>query len=1088
MSKSRKEPFGQLEFFGSTIHSRAADVLDAQSWPDLKEFPTNRSRHHVRDVVWEDLVSSKFPLLVAGYSSLGELVQLISHWDLQGHEGGQVRMVFGAEPFMTNRHSFRSDRKEFTTEVLHYWEERGISLRLSAQVLQTIEALKTGVLQSRFTHGRQRLHAKIYVGDQAATLGSSNLTTFGLEQQFEANARFERTGEKRRYSDTVLVAENYWRAGEPFDEELLTLLEELLQVVSWQEALARACAELLEGSWAERYLHRIAEDQQPLWPSQRSGIAEALWITENVGSVLVADATGSGKTRMGAHLVRAVRDRLWSKGLVRRDLTALVGPPAVIDTWEQEAIRIGLMLSKVSHGLLSRTTSDGSGREEALVRTAQILAVDEAHNFLNVGSKRTRQVRESLADNILLFTATPISRGASDLLNLVGLLGPDNFDEATLEVLSRLERRRGLGAVLSAEEVEAVRREIQRFTVRRTKTQINEMVDRDPESYRHPASGRICRYPNHEARIYQTGETKTDADIARQIRVEVDQLNGIAQLEPRLTVPLALRSVYSDEEWLKLRLRSVKGLARHHVLEALRSSRAALFEHVHGTAEAARRFSLNPRFKPLDTGDTLTKLDGRSIAGPPEVELACVIPDWLVDSEEWKIACGAERARYAHISELVEGVSSARENAKVARLTELCRHHDLVLAFDRHPITLSVLESLLGKEALGDTEVLVATSGKKAERKRVIARFAPGSESKAIALCSDAMNEGLNLQGASCIVHLDLPTTLRVAEQRVGRVDRMTSSHDTIEAWWPQDGEAFATRAYEKLVSRAHESEQYLGSNLKLPTFNEAEMVSVEAQIKEVERQAPDPWDGIQDALEPVRQLIYGPGALITPAIYEAYRDATSRVLARVSPLRSTRSWAFFAVAAVAHGAPRWMIVDPSGPAECITDMREVAGRLHTLLADDPPGSELDVVAIHALDRLLDAASRFERQLLPRRMRRALDQMSLVVGEWANQARRVGDEVGAAEWTALERLAFDAEVTVDPYLVAEQWLRLIAPEFERYRQEHRRARYVLLKDIQRALVTRPLPYESVVEAFVGLPAGTPFADRVSVCILGVPES
>jgi len=30
-------------------------------------------------------------------------------------------------------------------------------------------------------------------------------------------------------------------------------------------------------------------------------------------------------------------------------------------------------------------------------------------------------------------------------------------------------------------------------------------------------------------------------------------------------------------------------------------------------------------------------------------------------------------------------------------------------------------------------------------------------------------------------VHLDLPTTLRVVEQRVGRVDRMNSLHDVIE-------------------------------------------------------------------------------------------------------------------------------------------------------------------------------------------------------------------------------------------------------------------------------------------------------------------
>ena len=60
---------------------------------------------------------------------------------------------------------------------------------------------------------------------------------------------------------------------------------------------------------------------------------------------------------------------------------------------------------------------------------AQVLALDEAHNFLSIDSSRTRHVRESVADHVLLFTATPISRGAQDLLSLVGLLGADNFED-----------------------------------------------------------------------------------------------------------------------------------------------------------------------------------------------------------------------------------------------------------------------------------------------------------------------------------------------------------------------------------------------------------------------------------------------------------------------------------------------------------------------------------------------------------------------------------------------------------------------------------------------------------------------------------
>ena len=138
---------------------------------------------------------------------------------------------------------------------------------------------------------------------------------------------------------------------------------------------------------------------------------------------------------------------------------------------------------------------------------AEILAVDEAHNFLNRDATRTRRLRQSVADHVVLFTATPISRGAADLLHLVALLGADNFEDETLDVLARLERRRD--EVVTPEEAERLRREIQRFTVRRTKDQINELVERDLDAYVHASTGRVCRFPKHSAQWVWIGRLRT---------------------------------------------------------------------------------------------------------------------------------------------------------------------------------------------------------------------------------------------------------------------------------------------------------------------------------------------------------------------------------------------------------------------------------------------------------------------------------------------------------------------------------------------------------------------------------------------------
>lgn len=447
MPRKRNLPDWQGDDLFSGISGDLAEFIPVELsgllWPPQDRFPVNhpQTHVHVRDIVAVDLQSSDAPLLIAGYSAIASLVELVARWRQErGDRAGNVRLLLGSEPFRSSRTYFGAAREEFTEEIREYWLERSVSVRLSAKVIRVIQELDTGSLKVKTIPGPAPLHAKIYVGYNAATVGSSNYTDNGMARQLEANARFQKATEKERYTELATVAENLWSQGMPWDDEFRQLLLDLLQVVGWQEALARACAELLEGDWARHVLGQQEHSAQ-LWPAQRTGIAQALWVVENLGSVLVADATGSGKTRMGAHLVAAVRNRLMDTGRLRRDrdLTTLVCPPAVLDTWQYEALVSGVTIMPVSHGLLSLPDLGGLRIEAGHVARAQVLAIDEAHNFLSQDSNRTRQVQDSIADHVLLFTATPISRGARDLLTLVGLLGADNFDDDTLAVLDQLD-------------------------------------------------------------------------------------------------------------------------------------------------------------------------------------------------------------------------------------------------------------------------------------------------------------------------------------------------------------------------------------------------------------------------------------------------------------------------------------------------------------------------------------------------------------------------------------------------------------------------------------------------------------------------
>lgn len=111
-------------------------------------------------------------MLIAGYSSIAALVDFVACWrQASGGRPGTVRLLLGSEPFPSQRAHFMSPQEQVTEEVRGYWLEHPVSVRLPAKVIRTIAELDAGSLEVRVIPGLQRLHAKIYVGQQAATVG-----------------------------------------------------------------------------------------------------------------------------------------------------------------------------------------------------------------------------------------------------------------------------------------------------------------------------------------------------------------------------------------------------------------------------------------------------------------------------------------------------------------------------------------------------------------------------------------------------------------------------------------------------------------------------------------------------------------------------------------------------------------------------------------------------------------------------------------------------------------------------------------------------------------------------------------------------
>ncbi len=1084
----------QLEFSNLDPIELSYENLLKKPWPQGSRFPLNLGKQNVRSHIWQELVSASSPLLVTGFASLDLLIRFASQWSKRRVDG-PVRILIGNEPFVSSSLNFKGPRATLSQQMMRYWvEERRISIAGSHLILLMLELIKDGRVQIRTSATYHMLHAKIYLADDAATLGSSNFTKAGLESQIEANVRFDRWIEPDRFGELSQVAEILWTESMDFSGEVVKLLESLLSIINWEEALALACADLLEGSWAKFLLATLNATSDKgggssLWPSQIAGIAEALWVIDHTGSVLVADATGSGKTRMGAYLTKIVRDQLWSSGRAvssRGSQIVLVAPPKITKVWASEALKCGLQLEVVSHGKLSRSSGSSPGLETLRVRSAQILAVDEAHNFLNQGTKRTDEIRDSPAEHVLLFTATPISRGASDILSLVGLLGADNFEDETLQILERL-------AASSVERMDVetraiLRNEIQRFTVRRTKAQFNVLVDQEPELYPTRIGGRTCRYPIHNLRSYASGETEGDIAIAHNIVRLTSELIGIAFLEEKVISPPEW-SKQSQKTWLERRLSASRGLAAYDILSTLRSSRPALVEHILGTRQAEAMFDILQK-KVQSNAGMIEKLQRAIQVGPPQVSGQSTIPEWLASHSQWTLACQAEMAIYQEIAELAGRMSSARELGKVKVLVELKNRHDRVIAFDRRPITLHYLGGILAEQ---NEEFLLATGqgGEKA-KERIEVSFGMDSKVKAIALCSDALNEGLNLQGASAVVHLDIPTTLRVAEQRVGRVDRIDSPYDEIDVYWPSDGEAFLTNDDRRIAIRAIENDHLLGSNIPVPFAK-----GLDLTINPDDFDASEVFDSeeldLTDAFEPVRRLVGGENPLIRDRTYVQATRSAQGAKTIISVVESDIDWVFLSIEGAKSAIPRWMFIELSDGGFVSHTLGDVSERIrHKLCHHDPAqaGGELDERASEVLDSAIRVAQKQEFKLLPRRQQKAYQQMLRMVDHWAMQASKSGAINTVDSWkriaSALKGPFSEAEGGVIPDFaeLARCWIRLVQPRIDGH-QARKRKKYVVLSDIEESLQDDPISLAEMESALQGLEMCAPLASRIKVAIVGV---
>lgn len=411
----------------------------------------------------------------------------------------------------------------------------------------------------------------------------------------------------------------------------------------------------------------------------------------------------------------------------------IVTPAGLRDMWTDALARTGQAAEMRTHEWLSRTCNDRPAGKWDLV------IVDEAHHARNPATRRYRALAALTAHaRVVLLSATPVHNRTRDLAALLALF-------------------------LGARAWTLPPADLARCVVRREQTGLS-----------------------LEQRVPVVVEPRW---------LELSHRDDVAARLQTLPSPLPPRD--GGDAGV---------LVAHSLVRRWMSSDAALRATLRRRAMRATALAAA-----LEDGRYPTTAELRAWIGSPEdgaVQLAfptfVAAPSACDHATLLAAVREHDSAVRALLFELAATASSDAERAERLREIRAGHPHERVVAFTVFADTAAALFQLLRREA--GVGLLTAdgaqVAGGRITRAEALARFAPEASRRPtphprdaidILITTDLLSEGVNLQDASVVVHLDLPWTPARLEQRVGRVARLGSRYERTIVYAlapPASGEA----------------------------------------------------------------------------------------------------------------------------------------------------------------------------------------------------------------------------------------------------------------------------------------------------------
>ena len=539
---------------------------------------------------------------------------------------------------------------------------------------------------------------------------------------------------------------------------------------------------------------------------QARAYERACQILDRYGGVIVADAVGLGKTYIGLRLLERALDEHGDAGGGGGGRALVIVPAALRDQWERDLAYLGmgrdpsaarsdpkpaeasgvldLWIREAGRvTLLSMETLGRRRFDTEAYRGADLVLVDEAHNFRNPATRRYRVLSElTRHSKIALLTATPINNTLFDLQHLIDLFAaPGAFRHLGVPDYREAFRRAAAGDG-------DIQRVVSACVLRRTR--------------------RFLRMHYGAIRL---------RDPLRDEEIEL----RFPRRRPPMAVGYDLAGTYGElfaglEDWLgALRFPAIG--AGHDNEDSGDSLvcpgellKIILLKRLESSIEAFRCTIVqqlawcNTALRAIDAGRVLTRPDYRaSFRGPaddPGSQLAffeLMLPAPSIEPEritEFRRLLESDMAILSNIHTALLAVGPGCD-LKLQKLIELLDgplEDEKVLVFTEFRDTARYLHHELRRRShIAEVDSQGARLGMdRASRREVIERFAPRSnnlrepperERVDTLIATDVLSEGLNLQDASVVVSYDLPWNPVRLMQRIGRIDRLGAVHEVVE-------------------------------------------------------------------------------------------------------------------------------------------------------------------------------------------------------------------------------------------------------------------------------------------------------------------